>query len=56
MSASIGRPLHFSEHDCDVEALQVNDIDELDREPESEIKHYACQMARLSTISKCDIM
>ncbi|BCS28599.1 Zn(II)2Cys6 transcription factor [Aspergillus puulaauensis] len=48
VSSSIGRPQHFSVRDCDVELLSPHDLeDEFQSEPEM---HYACQMARLSTI------
>jgi hypothetical protein len=46
--------LHWSEAECDVELLQLDDMDEagpgVSQELESEQRLYVCQMARLSII------
>ncbi|KAH8700747.1 fungal-specific transcription factor domain-containing protein [Talaromyces proteolyticus] len=49
-SGSIGRPQHFSERDCDVEMLELEDIYDIYTEEDSEQAHYAHQIARLSII------
>ena len=50
VSGAIGRPAHISDNDCDVEMLDVQDMQDEVEGTCDDAAHYAVEVAKLSII------